>query len=76
MTTHINKNHAGEEALIMLKKKRRSESSEGDSRGMKASKVQSALPVVKRVSSYSVEQLNVIFVVNVILKWASRLYGR
>ncbi len=52
----------------MLKKNRSSESSEGDSRGMKASKVQSALPIVKQVPSYSAEQLNVIFVVNVILK--------
>jgi hypothetical protein len=52
----------------MLYKKRSSESSEGDSRGIKASKVQSALPVVKQMPSYSAEQLNVIFVVNVILR--------
>ncbi len=67
MTTQINKHHAGEEDPIMLMKKRSSESFEGDSQGMKAGKVQSALPV-KQVPSYSAEQLNVIFVVNVILK--------
>ncbi len=65
MTTHMSRNHAGEEAPIMLKKKRSSESSYGDFRGMKASKVQYALPVVKQVPTYSVELLNVIFVVNV-----------
>ncbi len=62
MTTHISKNHAGEEGPIMLKKKRSSESSEGGSRGVEASKVHSALPVVKQVPSYRAEQLNVVFV--------------
>ncbi len=68
MTTQINKYHAGVEAPILLKKKCGSESSEGNFRGMKASKVQSALAVVKQVLSYSAEQLNVIFIVNIILK--------
>ena len=61
MTYHISKYHAGEEVPILQMKKRSAESSESDPRGSKASKV-------CRLSSQSQEQLNVIFVVNVILK--------
>ena len=68
MTAHITKKHTGEEAPILQKKRRSAESSESDSRGIKVSKVQSALPVVRHMQSQSQEQLNVIFVVNVILK--------
>jgi len=49
MTYHISKYHAGEEAPILQKKKRSAESSESDTRGSKASKVQTALPRVDRV---------------------------
>ncbi len=68
MTAHISKKHAGEEAPVLQKKKRSAESSESDSRGIKVSKVQSALPVVRHMQSQSQEQLNVIFVVNIILE--------
>ena len=68
MTYHISKYHAGEEVPILQKKKRSAESSESDTRGSKASKVQTALPIVRQMQNQSQEQLNVIFVDNVILK--------
>ena len=68
MTYHISKYHAGQEAPILQKKKRSAESSESDTLGSKASKVQTALLIVQQMQSQSQVQLNVNFVVNVILK--------
>ena len=51
MSTHISKYHLGEEAPILQKKKRSAEFSGSDSRGSKASKIQTALPVVRQMQS-------------------------
>ena len=79
MTNHISKKHTGEDPPINLKAKRNAESSESDSRGIKIQKVQSALPVVRQMQSQSQEQLNIIFVVDIILKMSdfesSSLHG-
>ena len=64
MTYLISKYHAGEEVPLLQKKKLSAKFSESDTLGSKASKVQSALLIVRQ----SQEQLNVIFVVNLILK--------
>ena len=68
MSHDISKFHAGEEAPTVQKNKRSAESSESDSRAVKPRTVQSALPVVRQVSGQTQEELNVMFVVNVILK--------
>ena len=71
MSNHISKHHAGEEPPLIMKQKRTSESlgSASESRVVKSPKtVQSALSVVLQAQSQSQEQLNVIFVVNVVLK--------
>ena len=53
---------------IIQTKKSSSKSSESDAQGSKASKNQTALPIILQMQSQSQKQLNVIFVVNVILK--------
>ena len=53
MTNHIFKYYAGEEAPILQKKKRSAKFTESDSRGSKASKIQTALPVVRQMQSQS-----------------------
>ena len=71
MNSHILKHHAGEEPPLIMKQKRTSESlgSANESRAMKSPKtVQSALSVVRQAQNQSQEQLNLIFVVNVVLK--------
>ena len=68
MTYHISKYHTGQEAPTLQTKKRRAKSSESDAQGSKASKNQTALPIILQMQSQSQKQLNVIFVVNVILK--------
>ena len=79
MTNHISKKHTGEDSPINLKAKRNTESPESESWGIKIQKVQSALPVVRRMQSQSQEQLNIIFVVDIILKMSdfesSSLHG-
>ena len=68
MTNHISKNHKDDEPPMLHKMKRSAGSSIADSGPSKAARVQSALPVVRQGQSQSQEQLNVVFVVNVILK--------
>ena len=70
MGNHISEHHVGEETPLIKKQKRLAESSgsASESRVVKAKTVQSALPVVRQMKNQSQAQLNVIFVVYVILK--------
>ncbi len=73
MSTHTHtspKKHVGYNSPIVMKmrSKYRAGSSEINSRSSKVAKMQSALPVARQGESQSQEQLNVVFVVNAILK--------
>jgi hypothetical protein len=70
MNHHILKHQAGEEPPLIMKQKRTSESlgSASESRVMKSPKtMQSAFTVVRQAQNPSQEQLNLIFVDNVVL---------
>ena len=73
MSNHITKHHVGEEPSLIKKQKRSAESSgsASESRVVKATTVHSALPVIRKKQSQGQAQLNVIFVVNVLLSYYS-----
>ena len=69
MSNHISKHHVGEEPLIKKQKlSAESSGSASESHVVKATTMQSALPVILQKQSQGQAQLNVIFVVNGILK--------
>ena len=74
MSTHIQNKHPNEDPPILLKMKRCAESSESESRGSKAPRLQSSLPVVRQLQSQSQDQLNMVFVVNVVMKMGLPLF--
>ncbi len=72
MSTRIQNKHQNEDSPILLKMKRSSESSKSESRGSKAPRLQSSLPNVRQLQTQRRDQLNLVFVVYVVLK---TLYG-
>ena len=76
MSTHIQNKHPNEDPPILLKMKCSAESSESESRGSKAPRLQSSLPVVRpwQLQSQSQDQLNMVFVCNVVMKMGLPLF--
>ena len=74
--TNIQMKTVGAQRYCSVKMKHSAESSESESRGSKAPRLQSSLPVVRpwQLQSQSQDQLNMVFVGNVVMKMGLPLF--